>query len=102
MEEIVSTRKLRQYVLQVGPSHFLKFIRDPGMRFLDVNDSAQVYGCSHYHRITIDPALANERAIAAYKKVGFKPVGVMRRYELARDGEWRDALLMDLLADELT
>lgn len=55
-----------------------------------------------HHRITIDPALANERAIAAYKKVGFKPVGIMRRYELARGGEWRDALLMDLLAEELT
>ena len=55
-----------------------------------------------HHRITVDPALANERAIAAYKKAGFKPVGVMRRYELGSGGEWRDALLMDLLAEELT
>lgn len=55
-----------------------------------------------HHRITIDPALVNERAIAAYRKVGFKPVGVMRQYELTQDGAWRDALLMDLLAEELT
>ena len=53
-----------------------------------------------HHHIMIDPAVANERAIAAYRKVGFKPVGVMRRYELAPDGVWRDGLLMDLLAEE--
>jgi aminoglycoside 6'-N-acetyltransferase len=55
-----------------------------------------------HHRITIDPAVVNERAIAAYRKVGFRPVGVMRRYELGPDGIWRDALLMDLLPEELT
>ena len=54
-----------------------------------------------HHRITIDPAAENARAIAAYRKVGFKPVGIMRRYELGPDGAWRDGLLMDLLADEL-
>ncbi|MFD4996211.1 aminoglycoside 6'-N-acetyltransferase [Streptomyces buecherae] len=55
-----------------------------------------------HHRLTIDPAAANAAAIRSYGKVGFKPVGVMRAY--ARDhrtGEWRDGLLMDLLADEL-
>ena len=55
-----------------------------------------------HHHIMIDPTAVNARAIAAYKKVGFKPVGVMRRYELGPDGVWRDALLMDLLAEELT
>jgi aminoglycoside 6'-N-acetyltransferase len=54
-----------------------------------------------HHRFTIDPALANERAIRAYASVGFKPVGVLRSYERAPDGTWRDGLLMDLLADEL-
>ena len=54
-----------------------------------------------HHRITIDPAAANVRAIAAYAKVGFRPVGVMRRYQRMPDGRWVDALLMDLLADEL-
>ena len=54
-----------------------------------------------HHRLTIDPALANERAIRAYEAVGFRPVGVMRQYERDPAGGWRDGLLMDLLADEL-
>jgi aminoglycoside 6'-N-acetyltransferase len=53
-----------------------------------------------HHRFTIDPAAENERAIRCYEAVGFRPVGVMRRYERAPDGTWRDGLLMDLLADE--
>ncbi|MFB4301853.1 GNAT family N-acetyltransferase [Actinomadura sp. NTSP31] len=55
-----------------------------------------------HHRITIDPAASNAAAIRCYEKVGFRPVGVMRRYERAADGTWHDGLLMDLLADELT
>jgi aminoglycoside 6'-N-acetyltransferase len=54
-----------------------------------------------HHRITIDPAADNAAAIRAYEKVGFRPVGVMRRAE--RDvggGGWHDALLMELLAGE--
>ncbi len=54
-----------------------------------------------HHRITIDPAAHNQRAIRSYTSVGFRPVGVMRRYERAPDGSWHDGLLMDLLADEL-
>lgn len=41
-------------------------------------------------------------AIRSYGKAGFKPVGIMRSY--ARDhatGAWQDALLTDLLAEEL-
>ena len=53
-----------------------------------------------HHRFSIDPAVANERAIRAYAAVGFRPVGVMRQYEQAPDGSWRDGLLMDLLAEE--
>ena len=53
-----------------------------------------------HHRLTIDPAAHNERAIRAYAAVGFKPVGVLRRYERAAGGDWHDGLLMDLLADE--
>ena len=55
-----------------------------------------------HHRLTIDPAAANERAIRAYGQVGFRPVGVMRRYERGPDGTWHDGLLMDLVAEELT
>lgn len=54
-----------------------------------------------HHRLTIDPAADNERAIRAYRAVGFRPVGIMRRYERGPDGTWRDGLLLDLLADEL-
>jgi aminoglycoside 6'-N-acetyltransferase len=54
-----------------------------------------------HHRLTIDPAAHNERAIRAYERVGFKRVGVLRDYEGARDGTWHDGLLMDLLAAEL-
>lgn len=56
--------------------------------------------CGH-HRFTIDPAVANERAIRAYAAVGFRAVGVLRRYERGPDGAWEDGLLMDLLAEEL-
>jgi aminoglycoside 6'-N-acetyltransferase len=54
-----------------------------------------------HHRLTIDPAADNVRAIRAYERVGFRPVGVMREYERGRDGTWHDGLLMDLLAREL-
>ena len=54
-----------------------------------------------HHRITIDPAAANEPAIRCYAKVGFRPVGVMRLYERGGDGRFHDGLLMDLLRDEL-
>jgi aminoglycoside 6'-N-acetyltransferase len=54
-----------------------------------------------HHRLTIDPAAANERAIRAYERVGFRRVGVMRRYERGPDGTWHDGLLLDLLVGEL-
>lgn len=54
-----------------------------------------------HHRVVIDPAVDNVRAIACYTAVGFRPVGVMRRYERRGDGTFHDGLLMDLLAEEL-
>lgn len=54
-----------------------------------------------HHRLVIDPAADNVAAIRCYTKVGFKPVGVMRQYELSLDGSWHDGLLMDLLVGEL-
>lgn len=54
-----------------------------------------------HHRLAIDPAVDNERAIRTYQRVGFRPVGVLRRYERGDGGVWHDCLLMDLLADEL-
>jgi aminoglycoside 6'-N-acetyltransferase len=54
-----------------------------------------------HHRITIDPSAANERASAADRRVGFREVGVLRRYERGPDGTFHDGLLMDLLEGEL-
>lgn len=54
-----------------------------------------------HHRLIIDPAAANDAAIRAYGAVGFRPVGVMRAYERGPDGTFHDALLMEMLRDEL-
>ena len=54
-----------------------------------------------HHRITIDPAADNVHAIAAYERVGFKRVGVMRRYERGADGSYHDGMLLDLLPEDL-
>lgn len=54
-----------------------------------------------HHRLTIDPSAANARAIRTYTAVGFRAVGIMRRYERGPDGTFHDGLLMDLLLDEL-
>jgi aminoglycoside 6'-N-acetyltransferase len=54
-----------------------------------------------HHRITIDPSAANTRAIRSYEKVGFKRVGVLRRYERSHDGTFHDGLLLDLLPEDL-
>jgi aminoglycoside 6'-N-acetyltransferase len=53
-----------------------------------------------HHRLTIDPAASNDVAIRAYKRVGFREVGVMRQYERGPDGAWRDGLLMDMLRED--
>jgi aminoglycoside 6'-N-acetyltransferase len=54
-----------------------------------------------HHRLTIDPAAENDHAIRAYEKVGFRPVGRLRRYQRFPDGSWQDGLLMEMLAEEL-
>ena len=54
-----------------------------------------------HHRLTIDPAASNARAIRSYESIGFRRVGVMRAYERGPDGTWHDGLLLDLLAGEL-
>ena len=55
-----------------------------------------------HHHLLIDPAAGNARAIACYRKIGFRPVGVLRQTERGADGTWHDALQMDLLVGELT
>jgi aminoglycoside 6'-N-acetyltransferase len=55
-----------------------------------------------HHRLIIDPAAANLRAVRCYESVGFRPVGIMRQYERGADGVFHDGLLMDLLAEDIT
>lgn len=80
---------------------------DPAVHGLGVGPDAVRALCAHliddvgHHRLVIDPAADNDAAIRCYAKVGFRPVGVMRRYELGADGTWHDGLLMDLLAEDL-
>jgi hypothetical protein len=45
-------------------------------------------------------AIVRLRSATKVGKVGFRPVGVMRRCERDADGTWHDNLLMDLLASE--
>ena len=59
-----------------------------------------LFGRGH-HRVTIDPAAQNARAIRSCESAGFRSVGVMRQYERGTDGQWHDGLLMDLLVDDL-
>ena len=56
-----------------------------------------------HHRLVIDPAAANTRAIRCYEAVGFRRVGVLRSYWWDYVEErWADGVLLDLLAAELT
>ena len=52
-----------------------------------------------HHRVTVDPAVANDRAVHVYERLGFRRVGTMRAYERTKDGAWRDALLMELIVE---
>jgi aminoglycoside 6'-N-acetyltransferase len=54
-----------------------------------------------HHRLTIDPAVENVQAIRVYERLGFRRVGILREYWRSPAGDWRDGLLMDLLASEL-
>jgi aminoglycoside 6'-N-acetyltransferase len=80
---------------------------DPAVRGRGLGTEVVRTVCAHlvdergFHRLTIDPEVENEVAIACYRKAGFRPIGVARGYQRDRSGVWKDGLLMDLLADEL-
>jgi aminoglycoside 6'-N-acetyltransferase len=61
---------------------------------------AHLFEARGHHRLTIDPAFANERAIRCYEAAGFTRAGVLRQYERGDDGVWHDAVLLELLAGE--
>jgi aminoglycoside 6'-N-acetyltransferase len=49
-----------------------------------------------HHRVTLGTSVDNARAIRCYEKVGFRPVGVMRKAARSHlTGEWEDELLME-------
>jgi len=55
-----------------------------------------------HHRLVIDPAAENRRAIRAYERLGFRRVGILRRAWWDHErGTWADGVLLDLLAEEL-
>ncbi len=59
-----------------------------------------LFDVRRHHRLTIDPAATNSRAIRCYQSVGFRPVGILRQYERGPDDAFHDGLLMDLLATD--
>ncbi|MBB1158889.1 GNAT family N-acetyltransferase [Amycolatopsis dendrobii] len=82
--------------LAVHPGHYGLGLGAEAIRIL----AQRLFDRGH-HRITIDPAAANVRAIHVYEKLGFRRVGILRDYEQGLDGTWHDGLLMDLLEGEL-
>lgn len=51
------------------------------------------------HRVTIDPEVANARAIRSYQKAGFRLDGVLRHNEFIRD-TYVDTQMLSILEDE--
>ncbi|MEV6901871.1 GNAT family protein [Amycolatopsis sp. NPDC051372] len=82
--------------IAVDPAHHGDGIGPEAIRVL----ARHLFAHGH-HRLTIDPAAANEKAVHVYTQLGFRPVGVLRQYERGPDGTFHDGLLMDLLAGEL-
>ncbi|MPZ87239.1 MAG: GNAT family N-acetyltransferase [Nitriliruptorales bacterium] len=54
-----------------------------------------------HHRLSISLNAGNDKAVRTYQRVGFRPVGLMRQCERGPDGEWRDAMLLELLKRDL-
>lgn len=65
----------------------IKLILDFGFRYLNLNN------------IKLDVLEFNERAIACYKKCGFKEYG-RRRKAVFLNGKYYDSISMDILSDE--
>ena len=52
-----------------------------------------------HHRLTIDPATTNQRAVRCYAAMGFREVGTLHAYQLMDDGTRLDGTLMEYIAD---
>lgn len=79
--------------LFLGPAHLGRGLGGEAVRAV----ADHLFAERGHHRITIDPATTNTRAIRCYEKAGFTAVGVMRRAWRDPAGEWRDLLLMELV-----
>lgn len=55
-----------------------------------------------HHRLIVDPDARNEKAIMAWKSVGFHEVGVLRQSQRGPDGEWHDSVLLEALRGEVS
>lgn len=81
------------------------FIGEPGARNRGVGTEAirtmlgYLFEVKQVHRVTIDPEVANGRAIRAYEKAGFRLDGVLR-HNAFEHGEYVDTHFMSMLADE--
>lgn len=99
-----------QYYEQDDPDYLhagIDIFVDPGHHGQKIGQRAIYLLVQHlivdlgHHRIIIDPAVNNERAIAVFRKVGFREVGVMRRYERRANGTWGDNVLLELLDSDV-
>jgi aminoglycoside 6'-N-acetyltransferase len=87
-----------EFDVAIGDRHAGRGIGPEALRL-----AVRHFAAAGHHRFEIGPAAANARAIRAYAKVGFKPVGIMRKAgKIRREDDYADELLMDLLVDELT
>lgn len=85
-----------------------------GIKICDVNEQSKGYGKDAlYHfmdfmfkslnlnKIELTTMLDNRKAQSLYKKIGFKPIGVIRQGFLdSRKGVFQDILYMDILKNE--
>lgn len=83
--------------LAVHPAHHGQGLGCDAMRAM----AEFLFRAKGHHRVVIDPAAHNERAIRSCGRAGFQPVGVMRSYERSTDGTWHDGLLMELLREDI-
>jgi aminoglycoside 6'-N-acetyltransferase len=98
-----------QWAKRSDPDYRLhRHLPRPGVHGLGLGTDAvrtlarHLFTAHGHYRLVIDPAADNQPAIHAHAKVGFHPVGIMRRYERAPDGTRHDVLLMDLLPEDRT
>jgi aminoglycoside 6'-N-acetyltransferase len=103
-------RGLAQYAEETDTDYFragLDLFLDPAVAGRGLGKEIVATLAAHliddrgHHRVVIDPAADNARAIACYRAVGFRSVGVMRQYERGMDGTFHDGLMMDLVAEDL-